>query len=49
MSPKIAQASTIREDSDYDDEFVVNAEKTLEQIKTAEQLIELVETYINNL
>lgn len=48
MGRKIAQASTIREDSDYDDEFVVNAEKTLEQIETAEQLIELVENYINN-
>ncbi len=48
MGRKIAQASTIREDSDYDDEFVVNAEKTLEQIETAGQLIELVETYINN-
>ncbi len=48
MGRKIAQASTIREDSDYDDEFVVNAEKTLEQIKTAGQLIELVEKYIND-
>ena len=44
---KIAEASAIREDSDYDDEFVVNADKTLEQINTAEKLIELVEQYIN--
>ena len=47
MGKKIAQASAIREDSDYDDELVVNADKTLEQINTAEKLIELVEQYIN--
>ena len=47
MGKKIAQASAIREDSDYDDEFVVNADKTLEQINTAEKLIELVEQYFN--
>ena len=46
MGKKIVQASAIREDSDYDDEFVVNADKTLEQINTAKQLIELVEKYI---
>lgn len=48
MGKKIAQASTMREDSDYDDEFIVNADKTLEQINTAEQLIELVEKYIES-
>lgn len=42
IGKKISQASTMREDSDYD-EFIVNADKTLEQINTAEQLIELVE------
>ena len=47
IGKKIAQASAIREDSDYDDEFVVNADKTLEQINTAESLIEMVEQYIN--
>lgn len=41
----LAQASTIREDSDYDDEFVVDANKTLEQIETANQLINLVEEF----
>lgn len=45
---KIAEASKIREDSDYDDEFVVKAEETKEQIQTAIELIKLVETYINN-
>ena len=29
---KIANASTVREDSDYDDEYVVKQEDTLEQI-----------------
>lgn len=45
---KIAKASTIREDSDYDDEFIADAEKTLEQINSAEELILLVEEYVND-
>lgn len=44
---KIARASTIREDSDYDDEFVVKQEETEEQIETAKELFKLVEEYIN--
>ena len=48
LGRKIAQASVIREDSDYDDEFVVNSEKTLEQIETAKEIIKLVEKYIKN-
>ena len=47
LGRKIAIASSIREDSDYDDEFVVNENKTLEQIQTAEELIELVQKYID--
>ncbi len=47
MGRKIQNASTIREDSDYDDEFVVDANKTKEQLNTAEELIRLVEEYIN--
>lgn len=47
MGRKIARASTIREDSDYDDEFVVKPSETMEQIQTAEELIKLVEEYIN--
>ena len=35
------------EDSDYDDEFIVDADKTNEQLKTAEELIELVDKYID--
>jgi len=48
MGRKIIDASNIREDSDYDDEFVVDKEKTLKQIQTAEELIGLVEEYISN-
>ena len=46
MGRKIAEASRIREDSDYDDEFIVDSEKTNKQIVTAEELIQLVEKYI---
>ena len=45
---KIARASAVREDSDYDDEFIVDPENTLIQIETARELLELVEEYINN-
>ena len=45
---KIMKASKIREDSDYDDEFIVKSEDTLEQIQTAEEMVKLVEEYINN-
>ena len=45
---KISQAQRIREDSDYDDEYEPSFEKTEQQIKTAEELIKLVEDNINN-
>lgn len=48
LGKKIVKASKIREDSDYDDEFIVKAETTLDQIHTAEELLELVEKYVNN-
>ena len=47
MGRKIQNARAIREDSDYDDEFIVDADKTNEQLKTAEELIELVDKYID--
>lgn len=47
MGRKIQNASAIREDSDYDGEFIVDADKTNEQLKTAEELIELVDKYID--
>ena len=45
---RIVESSKVREDSDYDDEFVVKAEVTLEQIETAKELLKLVEDYIEN-
>lgn len=47
LGHKIAEASKTREDSDYDDEFIVNLEETKQQIETAKELICLVEEYIN--
>jgi len=47
MGTKIVQAQTIREDSDYDDEYQPNNEKTKEQIETARELIKLVEEYMD--
>ena len=44
---KIAEASKTREDSDYDDEFIIKPEKTKEQITTASELIELVQNYLD--
>lgn len=41
------QANRIREDSDYDDEYVAKQETTEEQIKTAKELVKLVGEYIN--
>ncbi len=46
LGKKIAQAQSIREDSDYDDEYVPSSEKTLIQIETASELIAVVEEYI---
>lgn len=48
MGKKITKSIRIREDSDYTDEFIVKPEDTKEQIETAEELIKLVEEYINN-
>ena len=49
MGKKISQAKGIREDSDYDDEFEPTDEVTKIQIETAEELIKLVEEYINKI
>lgn len=46
---KISQASKVREDSDYDDEFIPTDEETKSQIDTARELIKLVEKYIEKL
>ena len=44
---KISLAKETREDSDYDDEFEPTDEVTRSQIETAEELINLVEKFIN--
>lgn len=48
IGKRIIQANRIREDSDYDDEYVAKPEATEAQIKTAEELIKLVDEYIKN-
>ena len=48
MGRKISDSKEIREDSDYDDEFIVKEEDTKNQIDTAKELLKLVEEYINN-
>lgn len=45
---KISQAQRIREDSDYDDDYEPSLEKTEQQINTAQELIDLVEKYVND-
>ncbi len=47
MGRKISIASRMREDSDYEDEFVVEADDTKAQIETAKELLELAEKYID--
>lgn len=46
MGHKIVIASRLREDSDYDDNFIKNDQETKNQIDTAEELIKLVEEYL---
>lgn len=46
IGKKIAQAQTVRENSDYDDQYQPSYEKTKNQINTASELIELVDTYL---
>ena len=46
LGKKIVVARDIREESDYDDEFVVSPEETLAQMETAKYLIDLVEQYL---
>ncbi len=48
LGHKISLAQSIREDSDYDDEYIASKEKTQTQIETAEELINQVERYIED-
>ena len=45
LGRKIVKAEEIRHESDYDTFYIASKEITVEQIQTAEQLIELVEEY----
>ena len=45
---RISKANQIREDSDYDDDFLVNPQQTLQQIETAEDLLDVIEEYVKN-
>lgn len=47
LGRKIAEAEEIRHASDYDDFYIATQEEAEEQIKTAEELIELVEKYVH--
>lgn len=49
LGHKISLAQSIREDSDYDDEYIASKEKTQTQIETAEELIDHVEKYIESI
>ena len=48
LGRKISEASTLREDSDYDDEFIADKEETYNQIELAKELYNLCEEYILN-
>ena len=48
LGRKIVKAEEIRHESDYDTFYIASKEVTIEQIQTAEQLIELVEVYCKN-
>lgn len=47
LGRKIVKAEEIRHESDYDTFYIASKEVTIEQIQTAEQIIELVEVYCN--
>lgn len=47
LGRKIVKAEEIHHESDYDTFYIASKEITIEQIQTAEQLIELVEVYCN--
>ena len=48
LGKKVSDARFYREKSDYVDFYIVTKEESLEQIKTAQTMIEKAEEYINN-
>ena len=45
LGRRISKSKKIREDSDYDDEFVVKESETYAQLETAKELLELAKKY----
>ena len=48
LGSKISQAQKVREDNDYDDDYRISIEETENQVKTAEEVVILIEEYIKN-
>ena len=48
LGRKISKAQTVRHNSDYDDFYLITKEETVQQIETAEQLLDVVEIYIED-
>lgn len=46
LGRKISDAFEVRDDSDYDDEFIVEPNITEEQIETAKELLKLADEYV---
>lgn len=46
ISRKISRAQEVRHASDYDDFYIVSVEDAKEQIKTAEEVVNMVEEYL---
>lgn len=49
MSRKISRAQEVRHASDYDDFYIVSVEDAKEQLETAKEVIDMVETYFESL
>lgn len=49
ISKKISRAQEIRHASDYDDFYIVSAEDAEEQLRTAEEVVVLVERYLETI
>ena len=48
MSDKIGVLFNVRQKSDYDDFYVISKEETIEQVRSAQEIIENIEQYIIN-
>lgn len=47
LGKRIGKAEEVRHNSDYDDFYIVTKAETLQQVETAEMLLNAVEEYIN--